>query len=685
MRRISLLAAAAVALAACATPQPPARPARLDLPPPVQAEPDPQAARELARLREGAPGMPPERAAEAYEDLARRRPDASESANALWEAARLWRKARQPERASRALADLMGRYPLSPYAAQAPFHYGLAEIEAGRPEQGMAALEPAWKEMPQERRGEAAVQAAQAAESARNWPLALRWRGEAADALAGAERERELARGLEIVDARLSLAELTRVARELPVASPLAPAVSMKLARVHLHVGDLAQAERYAREQLERWPQGPWAADARALLDRFERRGKADPFLVGAAVPLSGKFKSWGDAILQGVGLALPEGGPFRVVTRDTRGDADGAVEAIQQLAAEGVVAIVGGVTNAEAPRAAAAAQELGVPLVSLSKVEGITDGNPLVFRVMLTASAQASALAELAVGKRGLRRFAVLYPDIPYGTELMAAFWDEVERRGGEFRGAGIYEADRTTFGPLVKDLVGKLHLEERADWEEVHKEIVKNVQDPFRRAKALEKARKELQPIIDFDAVFIPDFARTVTLIAPALAVEDVVTTCDPRELERIRKASTWEVRPVQLLGGNGWDDPALFEKAGRYVECAIFVDGFFPGSERPETKRFVQAFQQRHGRVPSILEASAYDATRMVVQAVQKDGAEGRMAVRASLAGLRGFPGATGDISFEGRGEPVRALFYLTVDKSGVREMLPAEMAAPGLLAP
>ncbi len=53
--------------------------------------------------------------------------------------------------------------------------------------------------------------------------------------------------------------------------------------------------------------------------------------------------------------------------------------------------------------------------------------------------------------------------------------------------------------------------------------------------------------------------------------------------------------------------------------------------------------------------------------------------------SLAGLRGFPGATGDISFEGRGEPVRALFYLTVDKSGVREMLPAEMAAPGLLAP
>ena len=111
-------------------------------------------------------------------------------------------------------------------------------------------------------------------------------------------------------------------------------------------------------------------------------------------------------------------------------------------------------------------------------------------------------------------------------------------------------------------------------------------------------------------------------LSLVAPALAVEDVVTTCEPRELERIRKASAWEVRPVQLLGGNGWDDPALFEKAGRYVECAVFVDGFFAGSERPATKGFAQAFQQRFGRVPSILEASAYDATRMIVQAVQKE---------------------------------------------------------------
>jgi ABC-type branched-subunit amino acid transport system substrate-binding protein len=383
------------------------------------------------------------------------------------------------------------------------------------------------------------------------------------------------------------------------------------------------------------------------------------------------------------VNLALPESSGFRVVAKDTRGEPDGSAEALDQLAAEGAVAVIGGVTNAEALRAATAAQQLGMPLLSLSKVEGVTEGRPFVFRLMLTASAQATALADWAVTRRGMRQFAVLWPDVPYGNELMSAFWDEVEARGGQFRGAGSYEADRTNFGPLVRDIVGKGKLEERADWLEVQKEIVKEVKDPYRRAKALEKARKELPPIVDFDALFIPDFARGVSLLAPALAVEDVVTTCDPRELERIRRATGREVRPVQLLGGNGWDDPALVEKAARYVECAVFVDGFFPGSERPATKGFVQAFQERNGRPPSILEASAFDAARLVAAAVEKGRADGRDAVRQWLAAVRDFPGATGDLAFDARGEPVRPLFFLTVDRTGVREMTPAELAgtAPG----
>jgi hypothetical protein len=299
----------------------------------------------------------------------------------------------------------------------------------------------------------------------------------------------------------------------------------------------------------------------------------------------------------------------------------------------------------------------------------------------MLTARAQAEALAELAMGRRGLERFALLFPTNAYGQELAHAFWDEVEARDGEVRGAEPYEPDRTTFAPLVKSLVGKLHLEEREDWTAAVKELSEREKDPYRRRRALEKLRDGLPPIVDFDAVFIPDFARNVALVAPALAVEDVFTaTCDPKELERVRRATGRpDLRPVQLLGSNGWDDPALVEKAGRYVQCAIFVDGFYAGSSRPETRGFVDAFTARHGRPPSILEASAHDAAAVIRHVASR--APNRDALRAGLQALRSFPGATGSLSFDERREVVKPLFFLTVDAGGIRELRPEELAAPG----
>jgi ABC-type branched-subunit amino acid transport system substrate-binding protein len=642
--RLSLPAALAAMLAAgCATTQTSPRPGGLP-PAPVATAPSAAAASELSRLRAAPDSTPPAKSAEAFEKLARTSPTAAEAPEALDEAARAWMRAKQPARAARDWAELLSRYPLWPKSDEARVRYGLAEVEAGQGATGMQTLLAIWEETPAPQRGNLALRIADAAEAAKNWPLAARWRSEAASFLPSPERDRETARAIEIVATKLSPQEIEALSREVPKGGALGIALA-----------------------------------ARAALKTATVAGT-----IGVAVPLSGKFKAWGDAILQGVALAVPEGGPVRVVARDTRGEPDGAADAVAQLAAEGAVAIVGGVTNAEAQRAAAAAQQAGVPLLSLSKVDGITEGRPYVFRLMLTASAQAQALADIAIQRRGLRRVVVLYPEIPYGTELRTAFGAEVEARGGTiFRAIG-YEPDRANFAPMAKELVGRSQVEQRADWREVQKAIVKEISDPYRRAKALEKARKELPPVIEFDVVFVPDFARTVTLLAPALAVEDVVTACDPREIERIQKVSPWTVKPVLLLGGNGWDDPAVVEKAGKYVECAIFVDGFFAGSERIETKRFVLDFQQAHARVPSILEASAFDAARMVSAAMRR-GVSGRKEMRDALATQAPFPGATGDVAFDARGEPVRSLFVLTVDQGAIREMRSEELGGAPATAP
>jgi ABC-type branched-subunit amino acid transport system substrate-binding protein len=639
---------------------------------------------EIDRVRAATAMLPPERAAQEMESAAGRLGPAPAAAEAWMEASRRWREAKQPLRASAALGQLLTRFPLSPLATSAKYELGIAELESGRARDAFQTLATLYDKLPRERRPEAAARTAAAAEASRLWPQAVRWQGEAAAQSAGPAREAALARAAEILDGQLSFLEVAKLREDLPRDSLALPAVVMKLARIHVHLRDFAQAEARVGELLDRWPDSSFAQDARALRERLARRAQVNPGVIGVAVPLSGKLQPYGEAVMQGVGLALGEGPGFKVVARDTRGEPDGAAQALEELALqEGAVAVVGGFITAEASRAAAVAQELEVPFLSLSRAEKVTEAGPFVFRLMLTAQAQAQALAQFAFERRNMRRFAIVYPNVPYGVELANAFWDEVEARGGEVRAAESYDHDRTTFAPLVKSMVGKLYLDERPDWAEKAKEIAKEEKDPYRRAKAIERARKALEPIVDFDAVFIPDFAKNLALVAPALAVEDLVTaTCDPKELERIRKgAGREDLKAVQLLGGNGWDDPALVERAGKYVQCAVFVDGFFAASERPETRRFVEAFMKRYGKPPSILEASAYDAARMVRQAVEKDRATTREAVRAALAGLKDFKGATGDIGFDQRREPQKPLFFLTVDKAGLRELTRDELAGPG----
>jgi ABC-type branched-subunit amino acid transport system substrate-binding protein len=650
---------------------------------------------ELAEERAAAAKLPPAERAARLEALASRYPGVPSSAELLHEAARTWRTAGDRTRAVAALSRLLVDYPTYAGSNQAKQELALLDLELGRLRDGLATLTSIYSKLPAADRPATARAAALAAETGRLWPEALRWWSELAAGTTGAEQAEALARAADVVDARLTGPELLKLRQALPADAPVQPVLAMKLTRIRLHERDYAAAEQEARALIAAWPGSPWAADAREVLERLGRLTAVKPNVIGVAVPLTGQFKRWGEVILQGIALALPEGSGYTVVVRDTRGEPDGAATAIQQLALdEQAILVVGGVSTGEAERAAATAEELALPFISLSRQENVTDAGPHVFQNMLTADAQAKALADLFMGKRGMRRFGLLYPSVPYGAELANAFWDEVEARGGEVRAAETYLIDRTTFTPLIKDMVGRLHTQDRPEFAEAAKEIAQKEPDPFRRRKALEKLQDGLPPVIDFDAILVADFARNVKLIAPALAVEDVVTiTCLPDELKRLERNAEKngekgkprpEIKAVQLIGGNGWGgDPSLFDSgpggAGRHVRCAIYVDGFFAGSARPETRRFTEAYRARYQAEPTILEASAHDAARMTRQVLEQARPQTREALRDGLAALKGFKGATGDISFSPRRTPEKELFFLAADRDGVRELTRAELNA------
>jgi ABC-type branched-subunit amino acid transport system substrate-binding protein len=169
-------------------------------------------------------------------------------------------------------------------------------------------------------------------------------------------------------------------------------------------------------------------------------------------------------------------------------------------------------------------------------------------------------------------------------------------------------------------------------------------------------------------------------VRLVAPAIAAEDVVTNgCDQKEVEVIRKTTKKEdLRTVQLLGWMGWNSSELVDErmgAARYVQCSIFVDGFFPRSDRPATRKFVDQFQANYQRQPLLLEAHAHDAAGILKSVIQSTSPQTRDDLRNALASMpKPFPGAAGDTVFGKDRESQKPLFWLWINRGQILEFDP-----------
>ncbi len=585
--------------------------------------------------------------------------------------------AREYEKARSTYRELLSRFPLFDRADLAKYHLALCQLELKEPRDALQTLSPVYPRLPEEEKPAAMEALARAAEGARSFADAVRWRSELlARARDARERDAELAQVTELLEMQAGFLDVARLAQELPTDSSLWPVVQFKLARIFGHLRDRPHYQEALGALLEKAPQCAFAAQARELLDRSQRSAQARPDTLGVLLPLSGKYKSYGESVLAGLQLGLADSA-VKVVIRDTAGDAAKARAMAAQLAQDDqVIAIVGPVLTGESEDAASEAELQETPIVTVTRAENITDRGGFVFRNMLTNSAQAKALADWAIRVKGFKTFGLLYPTIPYGTDLMNFFWDAVEGSDGEVRAVESYDSDQTTFSPIIKKLVGRYQLDQREDYVLRRREIAETIKDPFRQRKALEDARKKLEPIVDFEALFIPDYYKNIGLLAPALAVEDIITNaCDRRDVERIAKTQgkpVDRIRTVQLLGANGWNFEDLVKRGEKFVRCAVFVDGFFSGSDRKETRAFVDAYKSATGKEPALLEAEGYDTARILRQIVEKEHPASRAAFREALTRVKDFPGATGSTTFNAKREAEKPLFFLTIEKDEIREL-------------
>lgn len=669
-------------LALCACPRPPG-PGGTSNVPRVEVKPDATADKALAAAIQVADTKSRKEGIEALLAVRKTYPESTAGQDALYRAGVLAFEEGDYVQARKSLNELVFENPLHPKADDARLKAGLAAVELKAWRDAYQTLSTLVERLSGEDKRLAEEGLARAAAATQQFSEALRVGLKKVDAAQTPDETKQALDELEvIVETKTDFRSIAEAWEGLSSSSPAWPLLTFKLARVYYHLRDFPRLEERLGALLEKAPTSPWAKEAQALKARVSRRAQVRPKAIGAVLPLSGKYKAFGETTLRGLQLAL-KGSEVELVVKDTQGDPSLTGKLVEELALdEGVIAIVGPLLTDDARRAALVAEELQVPLIAMSRAPQLTEIGPHVFRTMVTNTQQAEALAEYAVGTLGYKTFAVLYPNTPFGVELTNEFWDAIEKRGGEVRGVESYDHDQKDFKEEAQKLVGRYYLEDRWDYIEQLREIREKETDEFRRRKAVEKMKAKLDPIVDFEALLIPDAWQQVSLVAPALAVEDIITNaCDKKDLERIQKTTgKSKLKTVTLLGPSTWSspkgqsgDPMLIERGGKYVLCSVFVDTFFEGSERAGTKAFVKAFREAHRDATiTLLDVVGYDTGAIVRTVVEKGQAGTRPVFRDRLSALKGFEGGSTTISFDDVREARRDLFFLNITPKGVKEV-------------
>jgi len=431
--------------------------------------------------------------------------------------------------------------------------------------------------------------------------------------------------------------ELKEMATYATGSSLLIP-IYYRLAASFLLSDRLEEARRAATKIVRFAPEEEWVIIANEMLQSIEERLKVNTNVIGCLLPLSGPFAIYGREVLNGLELGLDifresneHLSSIEFVIRDTEGNPEIAIEAIKELTEqERALVTIGPLTSKVAEEVVEKAQELGIPIITLTQSEGVTNKGGMVFQNCLTPEDQLRSLVNKVIDELGLKRFAILYPANGYGRYFMNKLWDKVESQGGIITAVESYDPKVTDFGTEIKKMVGLFYPRPESDMEEEEKE----------------RSEEEPEPIIDFDAIFIPDSYERAALIASQLAYYDVVG--------------------VRLLGTNLWNSQELIEIAGQYVHGALFPSGFFPGSGYKGVDSFVDQYKANFGKKPGLLAAIGYDTIRIVKEILKEKGRDikTREDLRYVLASNENFDGVTGPMTFDDSRRAKRNPLLLTI---------------------
>ena len=309
---------------------------------------------------------------------------------------------------------------------------------------------------------------------------------------------------------------------------------------------------------------------------------------------------------------------PLEFIYQDNEAKAESATAAaLKLITRDKVLAIIGPQASKQAVPAGEVCNANKTVMISpWSTNPNTTKGRPWVFRACFLDPFQGPVIAKFASEELGAKKAAVLYDvasDYPKGlAEFFKEAFEKIHGPGSVVAFESFTTKDRDFSAQLTK--------------------IVKS----------------------DADFLFTPQYYDEVPLIA--------------KQAHQLG----WK-KPI--MGSDSWGSAELMNLCGPDCFASFFSTHYAAGAATGATKEFIDRYKAKYGYVPDDVAALTWDATRMLLQAVQNAGKltgnleANRKAIRDALAKTTNFDGITGRMNFtEGSGDPIKCAVIVKISDKG-----------------
>jgi branched-chain amino acid transport system substrate-binding protein len=135
--------------------------------------------------------------------------------------------------------------------------------------------------------------------------------------------------------------------------------------------------------------------------------------------------------------------------------------------------------------------------------------------------------------------------------------------------------------------------------------------------------------------------------------------------------------------LLGADGWDAPELWQLGGDSLNGSFITTHYSVDDPSPAIQRFAHEYKQRYGNLaPDAHAALAYDAMRVLADAIMRAHTTAAAQLRDALAQTKDFAGVTGVISMDKNRNAVKPAVVLKLEDARYiyQETIQPQMISP-----